>query len=169
MVQYEGVAIYGALYQHFRPLWIAMAAMGAPAYVKPDFLAAVPSPTTTTFSDATTFSDGTLLAQSTGDCSLSAAAARGARTISVTNSVSRPRAVGDWFEIDGRAHLIQAIDGSNWTIWPTLRANYASGAVLEIDDPRVLAYLTADSRANAMPIEARQLTLMSLEFIEVGW
>jgi hypothetical protein len=168
LISYDALPVYGSLYAAWRVLWLKMAAKGLPAYVKPDLITAVPSPTLTVFSDTKTFSDGSSFAQSTGDCSLSAAGVQGASVISVTNSVARPRAAGDWFEINGRAHIIQAIDGGDWTIWPSLRGDYASGTVLEIDDPRVLCYLTPESRAT-MNTDARQLTLVSLQFMESGW
>lgn len=168
-ISYEGVPVYGP-WRHpaFRPLWLKIAALGKPVYVRPDFLSS-PTPAATKFSDATTFSDLTSFAQSTGDCVLAAAAARGARTITVTNSVASPVTIGSYFELDGRAHLVQDIDGTKWTIWPSLRADYASGTVLEIDDPRVVAYLTPDSRGMAMTMDARQVTFMNLDFVEASW
>lgn len=169
MISYDGVPVYGALYQAWRGLWVTIAAQGKPVYVSPSLIDNGTAPALTVFSDSTTFSDGTSFAQSTSDCSLASAASQGATTISVTNSSARPRVVGDWFELNGRAHVIQAISGSSWTIWPPLRANYASGTVLEIDDPRVLAYLTPDGRGNVMNTDARKLTLVSLQFIEAGW
>jgi hypothetical protein len=168
-ISYEGVPIYGNLYAAWRALWIKIAAKGLPVYVAPDLISAIPARTLTTHGDNTTFSDGSSYSQSTGDCSLVAAGVMGSRVISVTNSVARPREAGHWFELNGRAHIIQEISGTTWTIWPSLRADYASGTVLEIDDPRVLCVLMPDSHANVMATDARQLTLMSLQFVEAGW
>jgi hypothetical protein len=169
LISYTGIAVYGSNYSAWRSLWLKVAAMGLPVYVAPDLITAIPAATSTEFSDLEAFSDGASFAQRTGDCSLSAAAVRGTRTISVTNSSARPRSAGDWFELDGRAHIIQEINGTTWTIWPSLRDNYASGTVLEIDDPRVKVYLLPDSKGNTMNTDSRQLTMMSLEFIEAGW
>jgi hypothetical protein len=169
LISYDAIPIYDVLYGAFSALWVQLAAKGRPIYVRPDLLAATPAPTLVTFSDGSTYSDGGRLAQATGDCSLLAPAARGATVISVTNSVANPRTVGSFFEINGRAHIIDAIDGISWSIWPALRADYPAGTVLEVDDPRVLAYLTSDSKATVMNTDARQLTLMSFQFTEAGW
>lgn len=117
----------------------------------------------------TSFEDGSFFIQSTGDCRLSASANRGAVQISVANSSVSPVEVGDYFEINGRVHTVTGIDGQLWNIWPSLRSNYAAGTVLEIDDPRLMAYMTAESRNQTMPTEARAISFMSLEFIEANW
>jgi hypothetical protein len=168
-ISYEGIYVYSGIYSAWRAIWIALVAQGKPVYVKPDMITAVPSSTLTTFSDTTVFSDSTYFAQSTGDCVLAAAAFLGDTVISVTNSSTNPKVAGDWFEINGRAHIIQEISGTSWTVWPSLRDDYASATVLEIDDPRVLCYLTPDSRAAAMNTDTRQLTRVTLDFIEAGW
>jgi len=117
----------------------------------------------------TSFEDGSFFTQSTGDCLLAAAAKRGDTSITVGNSIVSPIEVGDYFEIDGRLHIVNGIDGQTWSIWPSLRANYAIGTVLEIDDPRLLTYMTTDSRGSVMSIDARAITFMTLEFVEAGW
>lgn len=119
--------------------------------------------------DYASFEDGSFFTQSTGDCFLAAAAIRGATTISVTNSVVSPVEAGDYFEIDGRLHVVQSIDNQTWNIWPPLRAAYVSGTVLEIDDPRCLAYLVTDSKMLAMQSDYGRLSRMSVDFIEANW
>jgi hypothetical protein len=169
LISYSEIPIYGSNFSTWRALWLKIAAMGLPVYVAPDLITAVPAATSSTFSDLESFSDGEDFAQSTSDCVLAAAAVQGTRTISVTNSSARPRSAGDWFELDGRAHIIQEINSTVWTVWPSLRADYASGTVLEIDDPRVKVYLTPDSKGNTLTHDVRQVAMMSLDFVEAGW
>lgn len=175
LISYEGIPVYSDRYRQFRPIWFYFAAFSRPMYVKPDYtdqqLARRNniSPIPTTFSDTALFSDGSRFIQSTGDCILAANAARGATTISVTNSTVSPVAVGDYIELNGRLHVINAMSGSSWDIWPPLRASYPSGTVLEIDDPRLLVYMTTDSRGQVMQIDARAVSYMNVEFIEANW
>lgn len=107
--------------------------------------------------------------QSTGDCFLILPANRGNTTITVNNSVIAPVEAGDYIELNGRLHMVNAIDGSNWNVWPPLRASYPAGTLIEIDDPRLLAYLTTDSRAALMSTDSRALSRMNLDFIEANW
>ena len=80
-----------------------------------------------------------------------------------------PVEAGDYIELNGRLHMVNAIDGSNWNVWPPLRASYPAGTLIEIDDPRLLAYLTTDSRAALMTTDSRVLSRMNLDFIEANW
>lgn len=107
--------------------------------------------------------------QSTADCILAANAKRGDVTLTVTNSTVSPVAAGDYFEIDGRLHLVRAIDGASWKIWPSLRKNAASGTVLEIDDPRLLAYLVTDSNALTLNQQFGRVSRVNVDFIEANW
>jgi len=131
--------------------------------------AAATNPITSTFSDSTIFSDGTRWETSIYDCSLSAAASEGATEISVTNSATAPLSAGDYFEIDGRLHVIESIVGTTWAIWPQLRADYASGTVLEIADPRMKAYLDTKDAAAATQMQYGRWGEATLEFVEAGW
>ena len=107
--------------------------------------------------------------QSTGDCFLTQPAKRGDTAITVNNSVIAPVEAGDYIELNGRLHMVNAMDGANWSVWPPLRSSYPAGTVIEIDDPRLLAYLTTDSRAALMSADARALSRINLDFIEANW
>jgi hypothetical protein len=146
-----------------------------PIYVGPyDYLngpvrrAGAVSPITSPFSDLTIFADGMRWEASIYDCALSAAAALGDSQIEVTNSVVAPLSAGDYFEIDVRLHVVEEINGDIWTIWPSLRADYGSGTVLEIADPRMKAYLDISSAA-ALRLQYGHWGEMTLEFVEAGW
>lgn len=120
-------------------------------------------------SDYASFEDGSFFSQSTGDCYLKTAALRGAATISVENSTFPIVEPGDYIELDGRLHVVQSIDGTSWNIWPPLRANYKSGTVIEIDDPRCLMYLVTDSKFLSTNVEFGRLSRVSVDFIEANW
>lgn len=119
--------------------------------------------------DWSDFQDGATFTQSTGDCYLLAAASRGAVSILVENSTASSVEAGDYFELDGRLHVVNGIDGDTWSIWPPLRANYSSGATLEIDDPRLLAYVVTDSNSANMPIQNGGVSRLTIDFIEANW
>lgn len=175
LISYEGVPVYGSNSRWFRSLWSSVGGLARKIYVKPEFspnalakrnnISAV----TATFSDTAIFSDGSRFNQSTGDCRLSANALRGAATISVTNSSVSAVQAGDYIELDGRLHVVQSIDGTSWNIWPPLRANYTSGTVIEIDDPRCLMYLVTDSKFLSTNVEFGRLSRVSVDFIEANW
>jgi hypothetical protein len=131
--------------------------------------AGVTTPTLRNFTNGFAFTNGFGFAQRTADCTLAAAAKIGATQIPVTNSVIAPLSAGDYFEIDGRVHLIEEISGSAWTIWPSLRADCASGTILEIDDPRMLARLDPKSQALACQMQVGWTGLATFEFIEEHW
>lgn len=122
-----------------------------------------------TGSGSSDFQDGASFTQSTGDCYLSSDAARGAVVISVVNSAISNVEAGDYFEINGRLHMVQGIDGNSWNIWPPLRDSYPSGTQLEIDDPRMIGYLATDSRALTHNIEFGRISHISIDFIEANW
>lgn len=115
------------------------------------------------------FDDGAFFTQSTGDCYLMAQASRGAVTITVSNSAIYPLEAGDYFEINGRVHLLQGISGNTWSIWPPLRDSYETGTVIEIDDPRMLAYVTTDSRVSSISIGTGSVSHIAVDFIEANW
>lgn len=175
LITYDGIPIYGDNHRLFRPLWTSVGGFARAVYIRPEYspnMLAVRnniSPIAAGFSDAAKFSDTAQLTQSTGDCLLAADAKRGDVTISVTNSSVSTVAAGDYFEIDGRLHIVQGIDGMTWTIWPPLRADKVTGTQLEIDDPRTLAYVAADSRGLAQNIEFGRVARISIDFIEAGW
>ncbi|UOF79276.1 distal tail protein [Caudoviricetes sp.] len=123
----------------------------------------------TSGSGSSVFLDGAWFTQSTGDCYLLSAAARGDVTISVFNSAISSVEAGDYFEINGRLHLVQGIDGNAWSIWPPLRSAYDAGTQLEIDDPRMVAYLVTDSRALSQSVEFGRISRVSVDFIEANW
>jgi hypothetical protein len=103
------------------------------------------------------------------DCSLSGAHTKGAMSITFVNSTIAPLRFGDYFELNGRLHVITTITGSTATIWPPLRANYSSGQLLEIADPRCLCYIEADSQANSITFQLGQIALWNVDFIEASW
>jgi hypothetical protein len=119
--------------------------------------------------DWSEFQDGATFTQSTGDCYLLTAAARGDVLISVENSTASSVEAGDYFEINGRLHVVHGIDGDTWSIWPPLRSAYDAGTQLEIDDPRMVAYLVTDSRALSQSVEFGRISRVSVDFIEANW
>ena len=123
----------------------------------------------TTGSGWSDFQDGAVFTQSTGDCYLKSSAVRGDVYISVENSAVSNLEAGDYFEINGRLHLVQGIDGDSWSIWPPLRQSYPSGTQLEIDDPRMVAYLVTDSRALSLSNDFGRVSRVSVDFIEANW
>ena len=120
-------------------------------------------------SDFASYEDGSFFSQSTGDCVLAASAARGATTISVTNSTVSQVEAGDYIELDGRLHVVQQIFDGSWNIWPPLRSSYAIGTVIEIDDPRCLAYLVTDSKFLSVQSDYGRVSRISVDFIEANW
>jgi hypothetical protein len=175
LITYDGIPLYGDSHRLFRPLWATVGGFAKAVYVRPEFspnMLAVRnniSPIPTGFSDAAKFSDMAQFIQSTGDCLLAVDAKRGDVTLSVTNSSVSVVAAGDYIEINGRLHVVQGMDGTTWTIWPPLRADHVAGTQLEIDDPRTLAYVSADARGLTQNIEFGRITRISIDFIEAGW
>lgn len=176
LISYEGVPVWSARYNQFRPMWMSLAAYARPVYVKPDYTENMLARRNNISAIKTKYgaqnvahSDGSQFTQSTGDCILAANAKRNDVVLTVTNSTVSPVTAGDYFELDGRLHNVRAIDGNKWSIWPPLRKNAANGTVLEIDDPRLLAYMTTDSRGVAMQTEARNISFMNIDFIEANW
>lgn len=165
-VSYDNITLSGSTrFLTYRALWIEIAANGLPVYVKPDF-----GPHTARVRLGMTSSPTT--------CTLSVAATKGATSITVSNSSGFALQAGDYFEINGRLHIIKSINTNVWTIWPPLRANYVSGSYassyplgtqLEIYDPRCLMYATVDSRANAMTLSQSGVSQVSIDFIEASW
>lgn len=174
-ITYDGVAVYGDLYRQFRSLWLSAVAMAKPIYIKPEFTSNMLAtrngitPILTNFTDASKYSDLAQSIQSTGDCILASAASRGDVSITVTNSTLSPVNAGDYFELAGRLHTVVSINGNTWGIWPPLRANYATGSKLEIDDPRLLAYVVTDSNSANMPIQNGGVSRLTIDFIEANW
>ncbi|PPD10287.1 MAG: hypothetical protein CTY36_00400 [Methylocystis sp.] len=173
---YTGVLVRPLNVHALRALMAKIEGRSQPIYVGPyDYVygpvkrAGAVSPVTSTFSDATIFSDGTRWETSIYDCTLAADAAQGAVEISVTNSATAPLRAGDYFELDGRLHVIESIIGTTWAIWPGLRADYAGGTVLEIADPRMKAYLETKDAAAATQMQYGRWGETTLEFVEAGW
>ncbi|MGD9545045.1 MAG: hypothetical protein AB7F41_14595 [Methylocystis sp.] len=173
---YTGVLVRDFNVHALRALLAKIEGRAQPIYVGPyDYAygpvkrAGATNPITSTFSDGTIFSDGTRWETSIYDCTLAADAAQGATQISVTNSVTAPLKGGDYFELDGRLHVIEEIVGGMWTIWPDLRADHASGTVLEIADPRMKAYLETKDAAAAAQMQYGRWGEITLDFVEAGW
>jgi hypothetical protein len=131
--------------------------------------ASVATPTLAQFSNGYKLSSGYKLAQRIWDCTLAAAVKMGDTRIPVNNSVTAPLSAGDYFEISGRLHQVEDIRRDTWTIWPELRADYPLGAVLEIDDPRMLARLDPKSQALACQMQVGWTGLATFEFLEERW
>jgi hypothetical protein len=177
-IRYGEVAFTGRRYRQFRALLAALKGGLKPIYVSPfDFyhapyvLAGLTRPTLRSFTGAGTwtFTGPYYLAESTYDCVLAASCSAGATQISVTNSSVAPLVAGDYFELGGRLHLLEEIDGTTWTIWPPTRAAYASGDKIEIDDPRCLCYLDPNSDGADPDVQFGQLGYGSFDFIEARW
>lgn len=175
-ITYHGALAHRGSVHAFRAMLARQRGFVHPVYVGPyDLLngpvrrANATSPVTSTFSDGTIFSDGTYWATPIFDCILSASASEGDVEISVTNSVYAPLKAGDYFELDGRLHLVESIDESGiWSVWPPLRADYASATVLEITDPRMKAYLDIND-SQALRLQHGHWGSLSLTFVEAGW
>ncbi|WP_363346283.1 hypothetical protein [Methylocystis echinoides] len=129
----------------------------------------VATPTLAQFSNGYKLSSGYKLAQRIWDCTLDDDVKAGDVRIPVNNSPTAPLSAGDYFEIEGRLHVIQEIRGDKWTIWPELRADYTFGTVLEIDDPRMLARLDPKSQALACQMQLGWTGLATFEFLEERW
>lgn len=175
-ISYTQVAFTGRNFLRFRALLAALSGAVQPIYVSPyDFLhaphlrAGLARPIIVRFSDGFAFDDGFAFSESTSDCVLAAACASGVTTISVTNSAVAPLSAGDYFELAGRLHLVRAIVGTQWSIWPPTRAAYASGEKLEIDDPRCLCYLDTSADGPDPDVQFGQLGFGNFEFIEARW
>lgn len=175
-ITYVGALARNNNLRSFRAMLARHRGRAAPIYVGPYDYPNGPvirngavSPIITRFTDLTFFSDGATFTNSIADCILSAAAAKGATQISITNSATAPIAAGDYFELDGRLHIIEELTGGVATIWPELRANYAGGTALEIEDPRMLAFLDIDGDTQAMQLQYGRWGEATLPFIEAGW
>lgn len=166
LINYDNIVLGGAAkFLAFRTIWAETVAAGLPVYVRPDF-----GPHTARVRLGMTSSPTT--------CTLSVAATKGATSITVSNTSGYALQAGDYFEINGRLHIIRSISSNVWTIWPPLRANYVSGSYassyplgtqLEIYDPRCLMYITPDSRSNVMTLNENASASVSVEFIEASW
>jgi hypothetical protein len=175
-ITYESVPFNAGNRAAFFPMLDRIGSFAEPIYIGPyDFAngpverAEAVSPILYTFTGGYVFSTGYRFAASIQDCVLSADAPIGAIEISVSNSVMAPLSPTDYFEIDGRLHRIVDINGTTWKIWPPLRTDYASGAMLEISDPRMKAYLTPESQALAQRNIMGRYGDVTLEFVEAGW
>ena len=135
----------------------------------PYIRASATSPITSNFSDGFQFSDSTSFETTIYDCTLAASALEGATQISVTNSATAPLSAGDYFELDGRLHVVEDINGTTWTIRPPLRAAYASGSILEIDDPRMLCVLDPKSAALTQQVQLGRFGTATFDFWEERW
>lgn len=174
-ITYHGALAHRGNVQTFRAVLAKHHGRAQPIYVSPyDGLngpvqrAAATSPILYTFTGGYIFSTGYRFASSIQDCVLDDDAAIGATEILVANSAIAPLSPGDYFELDGRLHVIEDIVGTTWSIWPGLRADYASGTVLEIADPRMKAYLDLSS-APALRLQYGHWGQASLSFVEAGW
>jgi hypothetical protein len=175
-VIYTGVLARPESLATLRALMAKIEGRSQPIYVGPyDYAngpvkrAGATSPIFYTFTGGYIFSTGYRFASSIKDCALAAAASIGATEIEVANSVMAPLEPGDYFELDGRLHVVEDIVGDLWTIWPPLRADYASGTVLEIADPRMKAYLETKDAAAATQMQYGRWGETTLEFVEAGW
>jgi hypothetical protein len=173
---YTGVLARPESLSTLRALMAKIEGRSQPIYVGPyDYAngpvkrAGATSPIFYTFTGGYIFSTGYRFASSIQDCALAAAASLGATEIVVTNSATAPLQAGNYFELDGRLHVVEDIVGDNWSIWPGLRADYASGAALEISDPRMKAYLDTEGAAAATQMQYGRWGEMTLEFVEAGW
>lgn len=173
---YHEVRVRETNIAEFRSLIGYLAGRLQPVYVgpmndiyRPAKRAGVTTPILRNFSDTFAFTDSTQFSETIANCTLSAAAKAGGNQISVTNSSTAPLAAGDYFELRGRLHLVEDISGTTWTIWPKLRADYASGAKLEIDQPMMLARLDPKSQALATRLDLAWTGLTTFEFVEEPW
>lgn len=171
---YHGVTINADNVHAFRALMARHRGRGALIYISPYDRRNGPvyrvngqSVISTKWSDGTTWSDGTQWAESISDCVLSADVVQGATQIPITNSVLAPLKVGDFFELDGRVHMIEDLTGGVATVWPQLRKAHASGTMLEIADPRLLAFLSLDTPAFRSGVSS--FGQLSLTFQEERW
>ena len=176
MISYEGIPIYADRIRFYRSIISRTGGFARPVYIKPEFsvnsLARRNniSPILRSFATQNvSFSDGSLFSQSTSDCYLTANAARGATTISVNNSTISPVSAGDYFELSGRVYVVHGIDGQNWSIWPPIREAQSSGERLEIDDPRLLAYVVTDNQALSLNLQYGRIARINIDFIEANW
>lgn len=158
----------------FRALLARIEGRAAPIYVGPYDYANSPvrranaiSPIFYTFTGGAIFTSGYRFESSISDCVLAADAARDATQITITNSAQAPVDTGDYIELDGRLHVIEELVGSAATIWPPLRASYPSGTKIEIDDPRMLAYL--QSKEADPQLQYGRYGETDLTFEEANW
>ncbi len=172
---YHGALAHRGNIQAFRAMLAQHRGRARPIYVGPydyanDSVALAGGSRTAlyTFVGGYTFLGGYYFEASITDCTLAADASMGATEIEVTNSVLAPLIAGQYFEINGRLHIVEQIIGNVWTIWPGLRADYASGTWLEISDPRMEAYLDLEE-TQAMRYQVGPWGEVSLPFIEAGW
>ena len=165
-ISYDNIVLAGsARYLAFRKIWAETVGAALPVYIAPDFGPHTP---------AVRFG----MTSSPTNCYLSSSTARGATTIPVTNSSGYALQAGDYFEINGRLHVIRSISGSSWTIWPPLRSYYNGSSYqtntpsltsMEIYDPRCLMYAVSDSKSNSMTLGDNAVGSVSLEFVEANW
>jgi hypothetical protein len=179
-LSYESVPIWKLqTLPQYRAVWGLLAGGGAPVYVSafdransPASRAGASTPTLLAFSTGVIFSTGVEFTRNTGDCLLAAAAAQNATQLSINNSSVAPVTAGDYFELNGRLHVITGIWPGTPTlidIWPPTRAAYALNTPLEIDDPRFLAYLTPDSAALSQKLDFAGFGYANFDFTEASW
>lgn len=108
---------------------------------------------------------------------LSRAHAKRDTTLYFTNPPTTPLIAGDYIEIDGRIHTLAtapvttggANNENSVTVWPPLRAAYASNLEIEVYDPRVLCYIATDSRGGSVTTSMGTFISYSVDFIEASW
>jgi len=173
-IVYAGCLAHSMNVLAFRALLATIEGRAQPIYVGPYDHANGPvrrsaavSPIYYRFTSGAIFTSGYRFVSSLSDCTLAADAAKGATEITITNSTQAPIAAGDYFEINGRLHVIEELVGSAARIWPPLRAAYASGTKIEIDDPRMIAYLETNEVGPQM--QYGHWGEVDLAFEEANW
>ncbi|MBM3552161.1 MAG: hypothetical protein FJX45_10415 [Alphaproteobacteria bacterium] len=158
----------------FRALLALIEGRAEPIYVGPyDYAngpvrrAGATSPIYHTFTNGKIFSSGYRFVSSLSDCTLAAGAAKGATEIVITNSQQAPLQAGDYIELSGRLHVIESLIVDLARIWPPLRAAHAAGTKIEIDDPRMLAYL--EEKEAGLQMQFGRWGEIDLSFEEANW
>lgn len=146
---------------------------GQPIYVGPyDYAngpvkrAGVSATSLYTFTGPYLFTGGYSFEASIQNCTLAADAPQGATDISLNNSPTAPLRAGDYFELPGRLHVLDELNGTAAKIWPPLRASYSSGQKVEIADPRMAAYLDGEA---SIQLQYGRWGEATLDFLEAPW
>lgn len=114
------------------------------------------------------------------DCFLTRDHTRGDTTIYFANSTIAPLKNGDYFELNGRLHIVlytgigtgNIVSSKNELtsqIWPPLRSNYSANQLLEIADPRCTCYADVNSRANSLTMQMGMNGSWNIDFTEASW
>lgn len=103
------------------------------------------------------------------------AVSKGALSCAIARTGTNILGAGDYFEINGRLHVIRSLglntstNVDTWNFWPALRGSYAINSPIEIADPVCLVTIQPDSSAWEITTDNGIIAYQNVDFIEADW